>query len=134
MRSIGTHVITAFLLLATFVPVFVGIPVHGGNGFSESCTVSVLLASGTFYVSSHITGTGGFLPSPQGDFLSSYQNGVLYNTQFQTSSIPNKSTSFTFTLAVSSNGVGAYTFQSLVGQLKGSRFNVLASCSGTYSL
>ncbi len=133
---ISRRIVVVGLMLATFMPVFVGTPAYAGKGFSESCTVSVLYApaSGTFYVSTRANATGGYLPSPQTDFLSSYKNAALYNSQSQTSSILNKSTNFTFTIAVLSNGAGAYSFYSQVGQLKGSRFTQLASCSGNFNL
>ena len=134
--KINKKIAPAILLLLAGVPLLTVAPVSAGKPVvTYSCTVSVQVTIGVFYVRTTITATGGTLPSPELDFVSSYKNGVLYNTQSVTNDIPKQSTSFTFIVVVSTNGAGAYSFNSQVGRVNGhGQFTQLAFCYGNYNL
>ncbi len=132
---LGLFVSLSIVGLVAVAPVQAGKPSGGGGGgggVSYSCSVAVTYAPGSFTVKTTITATGGSLPGPtETDYVSSYKNGVLYNTQSATNSVGRNTATFTFNVPVPSSGAGAYTFQSTILNSKGSQ---LATCTGTYSL
>ena len=132
---LGLFVSLSIVALVTVTPVQAGKPAGGaggGGGVSYSCSVAVTYSPGSFTVKTTITATGGSLPGPtETDYVSSYKNGVLYNTQSATNSVGRNTATFTFNVPVPSSGAGAYTFQSTILSSKGSQ---LATCTGTYSL
>ena len=131
---LGLFVSLSIVALVTVTPVQAGKSgsTGGGGGVSYSCSVAVTYAPGSFTVKTTITATGGSLPGPtETDYVSSYKNGVLYNTQSATNTVGRKTTTFTFNVPVPSDGAGAYTFQSTILDSRGSQ---LATCTGTFSL
>jgi len=110
----------------------------GGKNTAYSCTVSVMNIGSpvtSFAVHTTITATGSFLPRTVTDFLQSYKDGFLYDSSRLDLSVPYKSTRATVTIVVAANGPGAYTFDSIMGVVKGSgSFNQLARCTGTAAI
>lgn len=134
---LGLFVSLSIVALATVTPVQAAKPLspatgNSGGGTTYSCSVSVTYSPGSFTVATTITATGGSLPGPtETDYVSSYKNGVLYDSQSSTNSVGRNTATFTFNVPVPSDGAGAYTFQSTILNSKGSQ---LATCTGTYSL
>ena len=129
------RILSFSLFLVAMIPVIGASPVQAKTTPTFSCSILVLHLSSTFYVFTNITATGGYLPSPETDILYSYHAGILYNSQSQTDSIPGKSTTFRFSLAVSDNGPGSYSWVSTVGVVKGhGSFTQLAQCVAYYIL
>jgi hypothetical protein len=128
------RVLSLAALVVALVPVTAASPVQAGKTVTFSCSILVLHLSGTFYVFTDITSTGGYLPSPEQDYLQSFHAGVLFNSQAPTSNIPNKSTTFRFSLAVSDIGPGSYSWISTPLAVKGHKFTQLAQCIAFYNL
>lgn len=105
---------------------------NGSGGTSYSCSVDVTYFPGWFGVATTITATGGYLPGPsETDYVDAYKDGILYNSQSSTYSVARNTATFTVNVPLSSNGAGAYTFQSTIFHSKEGQ---LASCTGTYAL
>ena len=130
------RVLSLAVLIVTMVPVIAASPVQAGKTVTFSCSVSVLYApsSQTFYVSTTITSNGGYLPTPEQDYLQSFHAGVLFNSQSPQFNVPSKVTTFTFTIAVSYNGSGAFSWISTPGAVKGHSFTQLAQCTAFFNV
>ena len=128
----------AFFVLLSIVPVLTVAPASAGRTTpSYSCSVPVLYTSVSelFYLQTTITVSGGFLPSPEGDFVQAWKNGMLIDTPSTTASIPRRSTSYTFLVTTHALGAGVYSFYSEVVKLNGAgTVDRLASCWGYYNL
>ncbi len=134
---LGLFVSLSIAALAIVTPVQAAKPGGGGGGggggsTTYSCSVAVTYFPGTFTVKTTVTATSGSLPGPtETDYVSSYHNGILYNSQSVTYSVARNTATTTVIVPVPSNGVGVYTFRSTILSSKGSQ---LATCTGTYSL
>jgi len=132
---LGLFVSLSVLAFAVVTPVQAGKPGSGGGGTAPkySCSLTVTHSPGTFTVKTTVTAASGYvLPGPtETEYLSSYQNGVLYNTQSTTYSVGRNTVTTTVYVPVPSNGAGVYTFDAKILNSKGSQ---IAACSGTYSL
>ncbi len=130
---LGLFVSLSIVAVLSVTPAYAAKPSGGGSTPPYTCSVAVTYAPGTFYVQTTVTAaTGYYLPGPyEYDYVASYQNSLLYNTQTVKYSVSGQTATTTVTVPVVSNGGGAYTFQSTILNSKGSQ---LASCSGTYSL
>jgi len=126
---LALFVTLSIVALSSVTPVYA----RGGGGSTYSCSVTVTVASGNFYVKTTVNAaSGSTLPGPsETNNLNSYQNGVLYNSQSVKYTVSSGATTSTVTVPVPSNGAGTYSFQSSILNSKGSQ---LTSCSGTYSL
>ncbi len=143
MRVRGRRVSPLLLGLFVSLSFVAGIAISpvqakGGGGGSPTtspytCSVAVTYSPTTFYVQTTVKAAPGYtLPGPtETDYLASWDNGVLYNTQSVKYSVSSGIVTITVTVPVSSSGAGVYTFQSTILNSKGSQ---LTSCSGTYSL
>ena len=131
---LGLLVSLSIAALVTITPVQAAKSGGGGGGGSTTyfCSVAVTYFPGTFAVQTTVTATSGSLPGPtETDYVSSYRNGVLYNSQSVTYSVARNTATTTVIVPVPSNGVGVYTFQSTIISSRGIQ---LATCTGTYSL
>jgi len=130
---LGLFVSLSVLAFAVVTPVQAARPGGGGTTPKYTCSITVTHSPGTFTVKTTITAASGYvLPGPtETEYLSSYQNGVLYNTQSTTYSVAKNAVTTTVYVPVPSNGAGVYTFDAKILNSKGSQ---IATCSGTYSL
>ena len=130
---LGLFVSLSVLAFAVVTPAQAAPPGGGGTAPKYSCSIIVTHSPGTFTVKTTVTAASGYvLPGPtETEYLSSYQNGVLYNTQSTTYSVGRNTSTTTVYVPVPSNGAGVYTFDAKILNSKGSQ---IATCSGTYSL
>ena len=131
---LGLFVSLSIVALMTVAPVQAAKPSGGGGGGGStySCSVAVSVASSTFSVKTTVNSASGSLPGPsETNYVSSYQNGVLYNTQSKTYSVAKNTATVTVSVPVPANGAGAYSFQSTILDSRGKQ---MTSCTGTYSL
>jgi len=132
---LGLFVSLSIVALVTVAPVQAGKPGGSGGGSTGStysCSVAVSVASSTFTVKTTVNSASGSLPGPsETNYVSSYQNGVLYNTQSKTYSVAKNTATVTVSVPVPANGAGAYSFQSTILDSRGKQ---MTSCTGTYSL